>query len=265
MIVDSHCHLNHRKFKEEGLTPADVIHASEEMGVTFFNSICCFENEFKEHLSLAEQFNNVVCTYGIHPHHADERENDVSIAHMVEQSRHEKVVAIGECGLDYFYEHAPKAAQEKLFRTQLEAAAEAQLPVVIHTREAERDTARILEGHLAEHPDTLLLFHCFSSNAWLADWGVEHGVTFGASGIVTFKKSVDLQSIFKRLPEDKILVETDAPYLAPPPHRGKLCSPGYTALTLRFLAELRKVSEESFAAQTTENFKRFFPKAAPFM
>lgn len=259
MIIDSHCHLTHDKFKEAGITVPDLIEDAKKAGVELLNTICCTDAEFPEIHATAMAHKEVFCTYGIHPHNAGEE--DISIDDIMNNGAKEKVIGLGESGLDYFYEHAPKATQKKSFEMHLEGAAKLNMPLVIHTRDAEKDTALILETHLKTYPNTKLLFHCFSSNAWLADWGLEHGVTFSASGIVTFKKSTDLQNIFKKIPLDKLLVETDAPYLAPTPHRSKICTPAYTAVTLQFLANLREMKADALAAQTTENFFKLFHKA----
>jgi len=263
MIIDSHCHLTHSKFKEAGLSVPDLIADARAAGVQYMNTICCNDAEFDELHAAAMTYPEVFCTYGVHPNHVTE--DVIKTERILAQAVRDKVIGLGESGLDYYYDYAPKIAQKKSFAVHLEAAAELNLPVVIHTRSAERDTAAILEKHLKARPDAKLLFHCFSSDDWLADWGLEHDMYFSASGIVTFKKSTDLQAVFKRVPSDKILVETDAPYLAPTPHRSKICKPSYTAVTAQFVADLREVALDVFAAQTTDNFKALFTKAVPYI
>jgi TatD DNase family protein len=209
-------------------------------------------------LAIAERFPNVCCSLGTHPHHAHE-ELDISAADLVAKARHPKIVAIGEAGLDYHYDYSPRAAQEAGLRTHIAAARETGLPLVIHCREADADMARILAEETRAGAFAAVL-HCFTGGRDLALAGVALGFYVSLSGILTFKKSDDLRAIAAELPADRILVETDAPYLAPGPWRGKRNEPAYVAETARVLAATRGVPPEEIARQTTENFFRLFTK-----
>ena len=210
-------------------------------------------------MAIAERFPNVYCSVGTHPHHAHE-DLDISAADLIERAQHPKVIAIGEAGLAYHYDFSPRAAQEKGLRTHVAAARETGLPLVIHCRESDADMARILTEETGKGAFPAVL-HCFTGTRELALAGVALGFYVSFSGILTFKKSDELRAIAAELPADRILVETDAPYLAPGPWRGKRNEPAYVAETARVLAQTRGVSVEEIARQTTENFFRLFTKA----
>lgn len=256
MLVDSHCHLDFPDFGAE--LDAIVVRAGAK-GVGLMVTISTRVRRHAQVLAIAERFSNVYCSVGTHPHHAHE-ELDISAADLIEHARHPKVIAIGEAGLDYHYDNSPRDAQEKGLRAHIAAARETGLPLVIHCREADADMARILteESRNGAFPAVL---HCFTGGRDLALAGVDLGFYVSFSGILTFKKSDDLRAIAAELPADRILVETDAPYLAPGPWRGKRNEPAYVAETARVLGETRGVSAEEIARQTTDNFFRVFAKA----
>jgi TatD DNase family protein len=254
-IVDSHCHLDY-----EGLAEhlPDVIARAEAAGVGFLLSISSRIRNFDRIVSIVERFPNVYCTVGTHPHNAHE-ELDVPVAEIVRLAQHPKVVGIGEAGLDYHYDNSPREAQAQGFRNHIAAARETGLPLVIHTREAEDDTAKILEDEMARGPFKALL-HCFTSKQWLAERAVDLGLYVSFSGILTYKTADDLRATARALPADRLLVETDAPFLAPIPFRGKPNEPAYVAKTLEHLASVRGTSRDQMAATTSDNFFRLFSK-----
>jgi TatD DNase family protein len=255
MLVDSHCHLDFPDFAGE--TDALVARAGDK-GVGFMLTISTRVRRHAGVLAIAERFANVCCSVGTHPHHAHE-ELDISAADLVARARHPKVVAIGEAGLDYHYDYSPRAAQEEGLRSHIAAARETGLPLVIHCREADADMARILAEETSKGAFAAVL-HCFTGGRDLALKGVELGLYVSFSGILTFKKSDDLRAIAAELPAERILVETDAPYLAPGPWRGKRNEPAYVVETARVLAQTRGVSPDDIARQTTDNFFRLFTK-----
>lgn len=256
MLVDSHCHLDFPDFDAE--LDAIVARAGAK-GVGFMVTISTRVRRHGQVMAIAERFPNVCCSVGTHPHHAHE-ELDISTAELVERAQHPKVIAIGEAGLDYHYDFSPRGAQEKGLRTHIAAARESGLPLVIHCRESDADMARILAEESRTGAFEAVL-HCFTGGRDLALAGVALGFYVSFSGILTFKKSDDLRAIAAELPADRILVETDAPYLAPGPWRGKRNEPAYVTETARVLAQTRGVSVEEIARQTTENFFRLFAKA----
>jgi TatD DNase family protein len=209
-------------------------------------------------LAIAERFAEVYCSVGTHPHYAHE-ELDITAADLVAHTRHPKVVALGEAGLDYHYDRSPRDAQERGFRTHIAAARDTGLPLVIHSREADADTARILEEETGQGAFPAVL-HCFTGGADLARRAIALGLSISFTGILTFKNSTALRAIAAELPADRILVETDAPYLAPLPFRGKRNEPAYVVETAKVLAETRGVSFDDIAHQTSENFFRLFGK-----
>jgi len=209
-------------------------------------------------LAIAERFPNVTCSVGTHPHHAHE-ELDVTAGDLISRAEHPKVVAIGEAGLDYHYDNSPRDAQEQGFRTHIAAARATQLPLVIHAREADDDTARILEEEMGKGPFPAVL-HCYTGGPDLARRAIALGHSISFTGIVTFRNSAALREIAKSLPADRFLVETDAPYLAPLPYRGKPNEPAYVVEVAKVLAEVRGVSADEIARQTSENFFRLFSK-----
>lgn len=255
MLVDSHCHLDFPDFASELDAVVDRARAA---GIGRMVTISTRVRQLDGLLAIAERFDDVFCSVGTHPHHAHE-ELDVSPADLIAHAKHRKVVAIGEAGLDYFYDNAPREAQEQGFRTHIAAARETQLPLVIHTRDADADTARILIDETGKGAFPAVL-HCYTGGPELAQKAVELGLYVSFTGILTFKKSDALRAIAAALPADRILVETDAPYLAPGKMRGKRNEPAYVVETARTLAETRGVSLEEIAEQTTKNFFRLFSK-----
>ena len=255
MIVDSHCHLDH-----EGLAERlpEVLAKAESAGVGLLVSISTRVRKFERLLRISEENNNVYCTIGTHPHNAHE-ELDVTVAELVELARHPKVVGIGEAGLDYHYDLSPRAAQEQGFRLHIAAARQTGLPLIIHSREAESDTARILEEEMVKGAFKPLL-HCFTSNSELARRGLALGAYVAFSGILTYKNAEDLRSIAADIPMNRLLVETDAPYLAPVPYRGKSNEPAFVVKTLEALAAVKGVPPEVMAQATCANFFRLFSK-----
>lgn len=256
MLVDSHCHLDFPDFAAE---LPDVVARAGAAGVSHLVTISTRVRRFPDILAIAERFGNVFCSVGTHPHQAAE-ELDVTAEELVTLSRHPQVVAIGEAGLDYHYDNSPRAAQEQGFRVHIAAARETGLPLVIHSREADADMAAILEQESARGAFPFLL-HCFTGGEELARRALALGGYISFSGVVTFKKSEDLRAIAVSVPDDRILVETDAPFLAPTPHRGKRNEPAFVAETARVLAEARGVPFADFAAATTRNFSTLFSKA----
>ncbi|WP_429820323.1 TatD family hydrolase [Ensifer sp. B1-9] len=255
MLIDTHCHLDFPDFEAE----RDAIVArAREAGVEQMITISTRVKRFETVLSIAEAYPNVFCSVGTHPHNADE-ELDITTEDLVRLSAHPKVVAIGEAGLDYFYDNAPRDAQAEGLRRHIAAARETGLPLVIHSRSADEDMAAILTEETGKGAFPFLL-HCFSSGPDLARIGVELGGYVSFSGILTFPKSEELREIAKTVPHDRMIVETDAPYLAPKPFRGKRNEPAYVAHTAAVLAETIGVSTEEIATITTENAFRIFSK-----
>ena len=255
-LIDSHCHLNY-----EGLADrqSEVLENARQRGVAGFLNISTRQREWEEIVALAEQEPDVWASIGVHPHEADAHP-DLGAAALVNASSHPRVIAIGECGLDYYYDKSDRDAQRERFQAHIDAARETGLPLVVHTREAEADTADILSAAVREGGVTGVL-HCFTGSAELARKGLELGFYVSLSGIVTFKNAQDLQETAKWLPADQMLVETDAPFLAPVPHRGQKCEPAFVADTATFLAGLRGEDPEQLAETTTANFFRLFGKA----
>ncbi|TIO52659.1 MAG: TatD family deoxyribonuclease [Mesorhizobium sp.] len=255
MLVDSHCHLDFPDFAEER---AAIVARALAAGVGRMVTISTRVKRFQQIVEIAEAFNEVYCSVGTHPHQAAE-ELDVTDDELVRLSSHPKVVAIGEAGLDYFYDHAPREAQAQGFRTHIAAARRTGLPLVIHSRDADDDMAAILEDETGKGAFPFIL-HCFSSGRRLAEVGVALGGYVSFSGILTFKNSTELRAIAADVPHDRLLVETDAPYLAPVPHRGKRNEPAFVTNTAKVLAETIGVSEAEVADITTENVFRLFTK-----
>ncbi|WP_379071107.1 TatD family hydrolase [Mesorhizobium sp. UC22_110] len=255
MLVDSHCHLDFPDFAEER---AAIVTRALAAGVGRMVTISTRVKRFQQILEIAESFQEVFCSVGTHPHNAAE-ELDVTTEDLVRLAEHPKVVAIGEAGLDYFYDKAPRDAQAQGLRTHIAAARQTGLPLVIHARNADDDMIAILRDETGKGAFPFIL-HCFSSGRRLAEVGVELGGYVSFSGILTFKNSAELRDIAKDVPRDRLLVETDAPYLAPVPHRGHRNEPAYVAETARVLAETIGVSQDEIARITTDNFFRLFSK-----
>jgi TatD DNase family protein len=255
MLVDSHCHLDFPDFAGE----LDAVLArAQAAGIERIVTISTRVKRHAEVLAIAERFPQVYCSVGTHPHHAHE-ELDIGTDELIACTQHPKVVAIGEAGLDYHYDSSPRAAQEQGFRRHIAAARATGLPLVIHSREADADMAQMLEDETGKGAFPAVL-HCYTGGPDLAQRAIALGLFISFTGILTFKKSDELRAIAKSLPADRILVETDAPYLAPGPHRGKRNEPAFVVETAKVLAETRGVSPDEIARQTTENFFRLFRK-----
>jgi TatD DNase family protein len=257
-LVDSHCHLDFPEFRDD---LGGVVARASAAGVGTMLTISTHLSRFDNVRALAERLPPVFCTVGVHPHEAA-REEGISVERLLDLSRHPKVVGFGETGLDYYYDNSPRADQQASFRIHLEAARRSGLPVVVHTRDADDDTATMLR-EAAARGDVRGVLHCFSSGEALARTAIDLGFFISLSGIVTFKKSDDLRRIAAGLPRERILVETDAPFLAPVPHRGKRNEPAHVAVTAAAVAAVRGENADAFAAATTENFFRLFDKATP--
>lgn len=255
MLVDSHCHLDFPDFAEE---LDDVVGRARTAGIGRMITICTRVKKFPQVLAVAERYEDVFCSVGTHPHNADE-ELDINAEDLIKLSTHEKVVALGEAGLDYHYDKAPRDAQEQGFRAHIAAARETGLPLVIHARSADEDMMKILteETKAGAFPAVL---HCFSSGAKLAHCGIELGLYVSFSGILTFKNSPELREIASQMPKDRVLVETDAPYLAPMPNRGKRNEPSFTVHTAEVLAGVWEMPVDDVWQQTTNNFFNLFSK-----
>lgn len=257
MLTDSHCHLNYKGLVED---QAGVIARARAAGVGTMLNISTREREWDAIIATAESDPDIWASIGIHPHEADSHP-DVDTAKLVEKAIHPKVIAIGESGLDYYYDHSDRDRQRASFRAHIAAARETGLPLIVHTRDAEEDTAEILADEMGKGVYTGVI-HCFTASGAFADKALKLGFYVSISGIVTFKNAKDLQETAARVPEDRLLVETDAPFLAPVPHRGKTCEPAFVADTARFLAELRGTSIQALTESTTRNFRALFTKAA---
>ena len=258
MLIDSHCHLDFPDFAGE---LDAVIARARAAGIARIVTISTRVKRHAEVLGIAERFDDVYCSVGTHPHYAQD-ELDVSVGELIGGTRHPKVVAIGEAGLDYHYDRSPRAAQEQGFRNHIAAARATGLPLVIHSRDADEDMARTLEEETGRGAFPAVL-HCFTGGRELARRGIALGLFISFTGILTFRKSDELRAIAQSLPADRILIETDAPYLAPGPHRGKRNEPAYVVDTANVLAEARGVSLETIARQTSDNFFRLFRKVPP--
>ncbi|MEZ5682422.1 MAG: TatD family hydrolase [Erythrobacter sp.] len=257
MLVDSHCHLEY-----EGLVDDQpgVLERARGAGVGAFLNISTKRAEWGQVIATARKTEDVFASVGIHPHHADQH-LDLSREELLAATRDPKVIGIGETGLDYYYDHSDREVQQRLFRLHIDVARETQLPVIIHTRDAEADTLAILEDELGKGAFPALI-HCFTASAEFGKKVLELGLTISISGIVTFKNAKDLQEVTKNVPQDRLLVETDSPFLAPVPHRGKKCEPGFVRDTAAFVAGLRGETLEDLSAYTTRNFFNLFTKAA---
>ena len=257
MLVDSHCHLD---FPELAGRLPDVLAAAARGGVGRLVTISTHVRRHETYRALAEAHEAVFFTVGTHPHNAG-AEPDIGVDEIVGLSGHPRCVAIGEAGLDYFYDHSPRDVQQRVFRTHIAAARTSGLPLVIHARDADQDMIAILRDEMRTGRYNAVL-HCFSSGAELARVGVELGFYVSFSGILTFRKSEEIRRIAAAVPRERLLVETDAPYLAPEPFRGRTNEPAHVVHTARVLADVIGVAEDEVARITTENFYRLFPKAA---
>lgn len=257
MLIDSHCHLEYEGLVED---QQGVLARARAAGIGGFLNISTRQREWDQVVGTAEREPDVWASVGIHPHEADQHA-DLGEGALLEATRHPRVIGIGETGLDYYYDKSDRAVQQALFRTHIAVAREAGLPLIIHTRDAEDDTVRILEEEMGKGAFPALI-HCFTASAEFGRKVLDLGLSISLSGIVTFKNASDLQAVAATIPEDRLLVETDSPFLAPVPHRGRSCEPAFTADTARFVAGLRGVSYEQLAEATTRNFFALFRKAA---
>jgi TatD DNase family protein len=255
-LVDSHCHLNYPGLAER---QDEVLANARAAGVTAFLNISTRQSEWGDVVGVATRNEDVWASIGVHPHEADAHP-DLGAKALIDAASHSRVIAIGECGLDYYYDKSDRAAQRDRFEAHIEAARSSSLPLVVHTRDAEEDTAEILTRAVKNGGVTGVL-HCFTGSAELATKALDLGLFISLSGIVTFKNARDLQETAKSIPSHRLLVETDSPFLAPVPHRGQTCEPAFVADTARFVAELRGVPVEELAEETTANFFILFEKA----
>lgn len=255
MLVDSHCHLNYPQLGDT----IGVIARAKQAGVGVMQTISTKRSDFAEVKALAEAHAEIYCSIGIHPHEA-EGHLDMEMGDLVAAADHPRVIGMGETGLDFHYQHSPREAQITLFRRHIAAARMLDVPVIIHSREADRETVQVLQEEQQKGAFRFLI-HCFSSSDYLSEESVKLGGYISCAGIVTFKKADALRDAVARVPLERLLVETDAPYLAPEPHRGKPCEPAYTALTAAKLAEIKHVSLAGIAEATSANFFRLFSRA----
>ena len=255
MLADSHCHLNYKGLVERR---DEVLANARARGVTAMLNIATRESEWDDVVATAEKESDVWATVGIHPHEAD-KHPDVDTAKLVTRAAHPRIVGIGETGLDYYYDHSDRDRQKASFRSHIAAARETGLPIIVHTRDAEEDTALILREEMGKgaYPGVI---HCFTASDGFADVALDLGFYISISGIVTFKNARELQATAARLPIERLLVETDAPFLAPVPHRGKPGEPAFVADTAAFLATLRGESIDELTTRTAENFHALFAK-----
>lgn len=255
MFADSHCHLNYKGLAEQ---QPEILARARARGVSAMLNIATRESEWDAVLGTAEREPDVWATVGIHPHEADQHP-DIGTARLVERAAHPRVVGIGESGLDYYYDHSDRDRQRASFRAHIAAARETGLPIVVHTRDAEEDTAAILREEMGKGAFPGVI-HCFTASGAFADIALELGFYISISGIVTFKNAKDLQETAARLPIERLLIETDAPFLAPVPHRGKTGEPAFVADTAAFLAALRGEELAVLAEKTAGNFHALFAK-----
>ena len=254
MLVDSHCHLNFPEFKDD---LDQVIKRAHANGIKYMLTVNTRLSEILALQSITENHENIFCSVGVHPHDSKDYHYPELISQLKNHVKHPKVVALGETGLDYFYNNSEKEAQIDCFNMHLSAGIELDLPVIIHTRDADDDTISCLD----KYQNTKGVFHCFSGSRDFAKQGLDRGLYISFSGIITFKTAADLREVVKYVPLDKLLVETDSPFLAPIPNRGKRNEPGFTLFVAKMVAELKGLSLEGVAEASTENFFRLFNKA----
>jgi TatD DNase family protein len=257
MFVDSHCHLNYPGLVED---QASVLARARAAGVAAMLNISTRASEWDAVIGTAEREDDVMASIGIHPHEAD-LHPDVQAETLAAKAAHPKVIGIGETGLDYYYDHSDRGRQRDSFRAHIAASRGTRLPLIVHTRDAEEDTLAILDEEMGKGPFPAVI-HCFTGTAAFAERVLDMGLSISISGIVTFKNARDLQATARNIPLDRLLIETDSPFLAPVPHRGKACEPAFVADTARFLAGLREEALETLAEATSDNFYRLFTKAA---
>jgi TatD DNase family protein len=257
MLVDSHCHLDFPDFAPD---MDAVVDRAREAGVGVLVSICTHVSRFLEVRAVAERYPEVLCSLGVHPHHASEELEFATVDGLVALAGHPKVIGLGETGLDFFYNHSPRAQQEESFRRHLRACVATGLPAIVHSRDADDETLAILAEEGAGQGLTGII-HCFSGSAAMAERALALGFLLSISGIVTFKKAEALRDVVATVPLDRLLVETDAPYLTPNPHRGRRNEPAYVVHTAEAVARIKGVDPAVLADSTTRNFFRLFPKA----
>jgi TatD DNase family protein len=258
MLVDSHCHLNYKGIVEH---QSDILDRARAAGVTAMLNISTRECEWDDVIGLAAEQPDIWASVGIHPHEADAHP-EIDAAKLISRAAHDRVIAIGETGLDYYYDKSNRAQQRASFRSHITAARETALPIIVHTRDAEDDTAEIMAEEMGKGAYSGVI-HCFTASPDFARKALDLGLYISLSGIVTFKNAPDLQEIAQWLPLDRLLVETDAPFLAPVPHRGKTGEPAFVADTAKFIANLRGIDVAALQTQTSDNFYRLFSKAKP--
>lgn len=256
MLIDSHCHLEYKGLVED---QHGVLDRARAAGVTGFLNISTRRAEWANVVGTAEREPDVWASVGIHPHEADAHAQ-LDAASLLAAAAHERVIGIGETGLDYYYDRSDRGVQQSLFRTHIAVARETGLPAIVHTRDAEADTAAILRDEMEKGAFPALI-HCFTASRDFARTALELGLSISLSGIVTFKNARELQEIAAELPEHRLLVETDAPFLAPVPHRGQVCEPAFVADTAAFVASLRGISADALMERSTHNFLALFGKA----
>ena len=256
MLIDSHCHLNYKGIIEQ---QDDVLARARAVGVTGMLNISTRESEWDDIIALADKEHDIWASVGIHPHEADEHP-DVDTQKLIDKAQHDRVIAIGETGLDYYYEHSDRDNQKKSFRSHIVAARETGLPLIVHTRDAEEDTGQIMAEEMEKGAYTAVI-HCFTASDDFAKIALDMGCYISISGIVTFKNARELKHTAAWIPSDKLLIETDSPFLAPVPHRGKTGEPAFVADTALYLAELRSEEVNALKVRTAQNFFDLFTKA----
>jgi len=257
IVIDSHCHLDFEDFDKDFCSVIKRAHSNSVKGL---QTICTRLEEFENIWSIAKSYKGIWCSVGVHPHNVEES-SPFTIDDIVTLANRDRVIGIGETGLDFYYDHAPRGLQIESFIKHLDASKEIGLPVIVHTRDAEEETCKILKSSCKEG-ELKGVIHCFSGGSSLADCALELGFYISLSGIVTFKNASNIREICSSLPLERILVETDSPYLAPVPHRGKRNEPAYVTETLKIVAELKNITTEEMASITTDNFFRLFSKAS---
>lgn len=260
LIVDSHCHLNMKGIKEN---LSGVLENAKKNNVKFLQTICTHLDEFDEIYDITQQYPNVVCSVGMHPCDV-QNFSDFTVEQLIERARLDKVVALGETGLDYYHDQTHKTRQQEYLIKHIEAAKITGLPLIIHSRDADQDTVDILEKYIKLYGIKGVI-HCFTGSKWMCEKMLDLGFYISISGIVTFKNSTILQDIVRDIPLNRLLIETDAPYLAPVPFRGKTNEPGYVYEVLKFIAKMKEISDEEFAEITTRNYFSLFTKAEKFL
>ncbi len=260
MFIDSHCHLDFEQFDADR---DGAVARARAAGVERIVTISTSMKDFSGVLEIARSYPDVYCSVGVHPHEAEKEGECVTTDQLIAFMSDPKIVGIGETGLDYFYEHSPRASQQESFRKHIRACIVTGAPLIVHTRDAEDDTIRILQEERGGHEDELRgVLHCYSSERRMAEYALDIGFYISLSGMLTFKKSENIREAVKDVPMDRLLIETDSPYLAPVPHRGQTCEPAYVVHTAQTLADLKGVSLEEMGRITTDNFYRLFNKVS---